>query len=467
MLILIEKVLYSIEENSMLKDGDKVIVGVSGGPDSMCLLHVLLRLRERFSLELIAAHVNHGLRGKDADEDEKYVEEFCGLNDVEFRCVKEDIHKISAERNVSDETAGREVRYEFFEKLKREKAADKIAIAHNLNDQAETVLMRIMRGTGLEGLAGIKPVRDGVYIRPLLGCSRSEIEEYCTRNGINPRIDKTNFESIYARNKIRLELIPYIEKNFNKDIINVLNRLAASSKVDSEYLEQETEKKYKKYCKNEESKVIITKEAFLEHEAVSTRLIRMAFSLVLGNLRNFERLHIYQVIDLQRNGTGKKLMLPNGVTAFNNYGDISIYLNGDAEEPASGKTGVYKLLRGVNSIKELGLRVTVEEYPAEAACSEKNEFVKYFDSSKAEGDITLRFRKPGDKFNPLGMAGSKKLKDIFIDMKVPQDKRDRTPLICFGGKIAWVVGFKASNWSKADKSTKNIIMIRVESEEQQ
>jgi len=465
-LILINKVIYAIEENEMLQDGDKVVVGVSGGPDSMCLLHVLLKLRDRFSLELIAAHVNHGLRGKDADDDAKYVEEFCRTNDVEFRCIKEDIHKISSERNVSDETAGREIRYEFFEMLKTENDADKIAIAHNLNDQAETVMMRIMRGTGLEGLVGMKPVRDGVYIRPLLTCARAEIEDYCTRNGINPRIDKTNFESIYARNKIRLELIPYIEKNFNKDIINVLNRLSQGAKVDSEYLERETEKNYKKYCKNKETKVIIAKEAFLEHEAVSTRLIRMAFSQVLGNLKNFERMHIYQVIELQRNGTGKKLMLPNGVTAFNNYGDISIYIQGEKDEAANNNGDVLKLRMGVNELKKLGLRVTLEQHSSEEDCRSKDEFIKCFDSSKVNGDITLRFRKPGDKFNSLGMAGSKKLKDIFIDMKVPQDKRDKTPLICFGDHIAWIVGYKTSDGSKIDKATKTIIKIRVEREEQ-
>jgi tRNA(Ile)-lysidine synthase len=465
-LILINKVIDFIEENEMLQDGDKVVVGVSGGPDSICLLHVLLKLRDRFSLGLIAAHVNHGLRGKDADADAKYVEDFCRTNDVEFRCIKEDIHKISAERNVSDETAGREIRYEFFERLKRENQADKIAIAHNLNDQAETVMMRIMRGTGLEGLVGIKPIRDGVYIRPLLTCARAEIEGYCSRNGISPRIDKTNFESIYARNKIRLELIPYIEKNFNKDIINVLNRLSQGAKVDSEYLEQETEKKYKKYCKNLETKVIIAKEAFLEHEAVSTRLIRMAFSQVLGNLRNFDRIHIYQVIQLQRNGTGKKLMLPNGVAVFNNYGDISIYIHGVQDEAARNIEDVFKLRMGVNELKNLGLRVTIEQISDEEDCRSKNEFIKCFDSSKVNGDITLRFRKPGDKFNPLGMDGSKKLKDIFIDMKVPQDKRDKTPLICFGGNIAWIVGYKTSDGSKTDKLTKNIIKIRVEREEQ-
>jgi tRNA(Ile)-lysidine synthase len=464
--VLIDKVIRNIEENGMLNHGDKVVAGVSGGPDSMCLLHLLMRLRETYSLRLVAAHVNHGLRGKEADEDAEYVERFCEANGVEFRGIKEDIHRISEERGVSDETAGREVRYEFFEKVKDETAADKIAIAHNLNDQAETVLMRIMRGTGLEGLAGIKPVRDGVYIRPILNCSRAEIEDYCERNGLNPRIDKTNYESIYSRNKIRLELIPYIEEHFNKDIINVLNRLAQSARVDSEYLESEIEKKYEKYCKYKESKVIITKEAFGEHEAVLTRLIRMSFARILGSLKNFDRMHIYQVIELQKSGTGKKLLLPNGVAAFNNYGEVSIFLKDVEEKAVAPRADEFILREGVNSIKDLGIRVTVKVQPAGECIPDSGGFARCFDYSKAAGEISLRFRRAGDRFNPLGMEGSKKLKDVFIDMKVPQDKRDRTPLICFGGRIAWIVGYKTSNWSKTDKSTKNIIFIRVEREEQ-
>jgi tRNA(Ile)-lysidine synthase len=464
-VFLLEKVINTIKENNMLDSGDKVIVGVSGGPDSICLLHILMGLRERFSLELIAAHVNHGLRGEDSDNDQKYVEEFCRKNQIKFSFIKEDVHKISVERNISCESAGRDVRYEFFKKLKEENSSDKIAIAHNSNDQAETVLMRIMRGTGLEGLSGIKPVREGIYIRPLLYCTRTEIEEYCKKNNLNPRIDKTNFENIYARNKVRLELIPYIEKNFNKHIVNVLNRLAENARVDSEYLEQESEKKYKKYCANKEDKVIITKEAFQEHQAIITRIIRKAFTDLTGGLNNFEKIHVIQVVDLQKNGTGKQTMLPNDVGAYNNYGDIHIYINVKNEIKELGKTSEYKLQMGENTLRELGIKVFIKQIPKAQAFTDVSENVKYFDSDKISKDIILRFRRNGDKFNPLGMSGNKKLKDIFIDMKIPKEERDKIPLICFDDKIAWISGYKVSNSFKIDGSTQKIIQIKLEREE--
>jgi len=464
-LILIEKVLDTIEKYRMLSKGDKVIVGVSGGPDSMCLLHVLLGIRDSIGLEIVAAHVNHSLRGEDADQDEEYVEEFCRSNKIQFKAIKADVHKISMERGVSEETAGRDIRYEFFEKLKREYHADKIAIAHNLNDQAETVLMRIMRGTGLEGLAGIKPVRDNIYVRPLLFCSRAEIEEYCSLYKLNPRIDKTNFESIYVRNKIRLELIPYMERNFNKDIINVLNRLALNSKVDSEYLEQEAENKYKMYCTYKDYKVIISKEAFHEHEAIITRLIRKAFEKVCGDLKNFERLHIYQVMDLQKNGTGKHVVFPNNAVAYNNYGDISIYIRDQGSKTEESSPAIYELHMGENSLKDLKLKVTLEKLPVSDLGQDEGLYTKYFDGGKTSGKIILRFRKPGDKFKPLGMAGTKKLKDIFINLKVTQEERDKTPLICFGDEIAWIVGSRISNSFKIDKNTKEVLKIKIESEE--
>jgi len=464
-LILIDKVMNTIEKYQMLAKGDKVIAGVSGGPDSMCLLHVLLGIRESLAIDIVAAHVNHSLRGEDADKDADYVEEFCRSNNIKFEFIKVDVHKISIERGTSEETAGRDIRYEFFERLRREYKADKIAIAHNLNDQAETVLMRIIRGTGLEGLAGIKPVRDSIYIRPLLFCSRAEIEEYCSLYKLNPRIDKTNFESIYVRNKIRLELIPYIERNFNKDIINVLNRLAQNSKVDSEYLEQEAENKYKMYCTYKDYKVIISKEAFHEHEAIITRVIRKAFDRVCGDLRNFERLHIYQVIDLQKNGTGKQAVFPNNAAAYNNYGEISIYLRSlgskEEESPPEG----YRLQMGENLLKALKLKVTLEKHPVKDMLNDDSLNIKYFDYGKVSGSIILRFRKSGDRFKPLGMTGTKKLKDIFIDLKVPQEERDKTPLICFGDEIAWMVGYKMSNSFKIDKNTKEALKIKIESEE--
>ena len=199
----------------MFNDGDKVIVAVSGVPDSICLLHILNSLKRQLNIELCVAHINHCLRGDESDKDEIYVKNFCESLNIEFRSKSVDINKIIETQNISCESAGRNARYDFFNSLREELNAQKIAIAHNANDQAETVLMRIMRGTGLEGLVGIKPIRDNIFVRPLINSTRQEIEEYCFTENINPRIDKTNLETIYSRNKVRLELIPYIQKNFN------------------------------------------------------------------------------------------------------------------------------------------------------------------------------------------------------------------------------------------------------------
>ncbi|MEW8956858.1 tRNA lysidine(34) synthetase TilS, partial [Clostridium sp.] len=221
---MIVKVRDFVKENNMISKNDKVLVALSGGPDSICLIHILNELKDELGIEILAAHLNHCLRGEDANKDEEYVREFCKSLNIQCYVKRVDINRYAKERALSSEMAGREARYEFFNDLKEEFNINKIAVAHNLNDQAETVLMRLMRGTGIEGLIGIRPVRDNIYIRPILSLNRHEIEAYCEDNKLLPRIDKTNLETIYSRNKVRLELIPYIEKNFNEDIINTLNR---------------------------------------------------------------------------------------------------------------------------------------------------------------------------------------------------------------------------------------------------
>ena len=230
---MIEDVLNTIKIYNMFNKGDKVIIAVSGGPDSISLLYLLHSLKDKLHISLAVAHVNHSLRGAESDKDEAYVKEFCNKFSIDCFVRKADILKREEEKGISCETAGREVRYEFFSELLKEIKADKIALAHNANDQAETVLMRIMRGTGMEGLVGIKPIRDKIFIRPLINIKREEIEKYCLENHLQPRIDKSNMEKIYNRNKIRLELIPYMQQNFNMDIITTINRLSCTINIDN------------------------------------------------------------------------------------------------------------------------------------------------------------------------------------------------------------------------------------------
>jgi tRNA(Ile)-lysidine synthase len=222
--------------------------------------------------------------------------------------------------------------------------------------------------------------------------------------------------------------------------------------------------KYRKYCKNNKGEVIIYKDAFNEDEAILTRIIRNAFNELKGDLRNFERVHVYDIINIQRHSTGKIVMLPNNIEALNNYGDIHVYVR---KNKKVGNKEEYNLIVDCeNSINKIGLSISLKLIKNNIHKDlEKNNLIKYFDYDKMNGDIKLRYRRNGDKFTPLGMRGSKKLKDLFIDLKIPQNERESIPLICFGEEIAWVVGYRISNKFKIDEHTQNILQIKIEREE--
>nr|WP_306301464.1 tRNA lysidine(34) synthetase TilS [Clostridium arbusti] len=465
MLLLLDKVLQTIKENSMFCTNDKVIVAVSGGPDSMCLLHALNSIKNKLEINLVVAHVNHCLRGKESDEDEEYVKRICSKLNVDFYNIRVDINKISKEKGISSEMAGRTARYEFFENVRKKIGAQKIAIAHNANDQAETIIMRIMRGTGVSGLIGIKPIRDGIFVRPLIKINREEIEYYCEKNNINPRIDKTNLENIYSRNKVRLELIPYIKENFNKDIVMTLNRLSDTVNIDNDYLEYVSEEKYKLFCEEKDEKVILYKNGFLQHKAVVSRMIRKAISYLTGSTYNFEKKHILDIINIQTHNTGTTLNLPNNINVYNNYGNIIIYFNNE-EDTKDNKE--YELFIGKdNVISKKSIKVTMRiiAHENENINFRENNFIKYFDYDKIKDKIILRYRRNGDRFTTIGMSRSKKLKDMFINMKIEKNIRNKIPLICFDNEISWIVGYRVSDKFKVVENTKEILEIKFEGEE--
>ncbi|WP_072990184.1 tRNA lysidine(34) synthetase TilS [Clostridium cavendishii] len=460
-----DKVLKYIIENSMVKQGDKVLVALSGGPDSVCLLHILNSLKNELDICIYAAHINHCLRGEEADKDEGYAKELCRKLDIKFYSKAIDINNIANEKGISTELAGREERYKFFNELKDELKLNKIAIAHNLNDQAETIIMRAIRGTGLEGLIGIRPVRENLYIRPILCLSRKEIEFYCGKEDLRPRIDKTNYEDIYARNKIRLKAIPFIEENFNKDIVNTLNRLAYMCNVDNEFIESMVLESYNKYCLEYNKSLIIKKDAFKEKEALLTRVLRKALMNFSGVCNNFEMKHIYDIISFQKGSTGKSINLPNDVKAINSYGDIKLEKNKPNRLKFEDKSITMKINDIISETLDFGLgnakySICFEKIKFEKHINFKdNELIKYFDYDKIKNVIIIRKRLDGDKIVPIGMTGTKKIKDIFINLKIPKDKRDEIPIVTFDNKIAWIVGIKVSDEFKINKDTKNLLKI--------
>lgn len=313
--MLEEKVYDIIRKYDLIKNGDNIVIGVSGGPDSMALLNVLINLNKskKVDCNIVVAHINHGIR-KEAEEETKYVEEFCKANNIECYIKREKVEDIAKKEKIGTEEAGRKLRYDFFEEVFDKVNADKIATAHNANDNAETVLMNIMRGSGTSGIKGIEIKRDNKFIRPLLEITRQEIELYCMEEKLNPKQDKTNKENIYTRNKIRNELIPYIEKEFNPNIIISLNRLSSIAKEEDDYLEEQVENKYKEIMLEDknENEIILNLKKFNEQEMViKNRLVRYTINKLLGSHKNIEKIHISDIIKLCKNNIGNKFLIPN------------------------------------------------------------------------------------------------------------------------------------------------------------
>ena len=461
-----KKVMSYIKDNNLIKSGDKVLVALSGGPDSVCLLNILYNLKAELNIEIGAAHLNHLLRDKDAFEDEEYVKTLCKSLDIPCFVKRVDINKYSKDKKMSSEMAGRDARYNFFDDIVKDEGYTKIATAHNANDQAETILFRLMRGSGIEGLCGIKVRRDKI-ISPILCLSRKEVEEYIEINNLKPRIDKTNFEKIYNRNKIRLDIIPYIKENFNEDIIQTLNRMSVLLQKDNEFIENSARSFYEKHCIEQSDYFIIKKEMFDNKEAVVTRVIRYALTNFSKTHYDFEMKHIYEICNLAKNNSGKAIDLPNKIYAENIYGDIYI------KERININNIDVKQEIVVNKNEINGKKIFFNDENIEFSVLKndsnldlnQNNFIKYFDFDKINDSISLRKRKNGDKIIPLGMKGSKKIKDLFIDMKVPKEERDCIPLLCFDENISWIVGIRVSEEYKITNKTKNILRVIVERKE--
>lgn len=459
-----KRFLKFIKEKNIIKSGDKILVGLSGGPDSVCMLSLLCSIREEEEIEVAAAHINHMLRGEEADKDEEYSKRLCESLGVRFFSKRIDINKYVLETGKSSELAGREARYDFFNEIINKINFNKIATAHNANDQAETILMRIMRGTGLEGLGGIPVEREGKYIRPILFMKREEVEQYCKENNLTPHIDATNLERIYSRNKVRLDILPYMKNNFNPNIVETINRMALLLQDDNEFIEGEVSKAYKDNCFEKENGIVISKNLFNIHSAIVTRVIRKALFTINKSNYDMEMKNIEDIIELSNLGTNKRVDLPKDIYAENVYGDIIIRKKEYIKNKLSNELILNKkdILHNEVIFDEYILNFDVVNN--KDIKQENNEFIKKFDYDKIN-NVTIRYRKDGDRITPLGMKGSKKLKDIFIDMKIPKEKRDEIPLIQFNDDISWIVGIKMSDKFKITKETKHILKVSVKRKE--
>ena len=308
-----EKVLETIKRYNLIEDGDNIVLAVSGGPDSISMLNILNDLKKKkiFNFNFCVAHVNHMIR-KEAKEDELFVKSYCEKNNISFYSKSIDVKKLANNNKIGTEEAGRYARYEFFDEVLRKTNSNKIAIAHNKNDKAETIIMNILRGSGISGLKGIEAKR-GKYIRPLIECERFEIENYCEVKNLKPRIDKTNFENIYTRNKIRNIVIPYVEKEFNPNIIETLNRLSEVVSDEENYIENVVLDTFEELLISEkEDEIVLDLKKFNEQEKViKSRIILYTITRLFGSSKEISKVHIDDVIKLCENNIGNKYLTPN------------------------------------------------------------------------------------------------------------------------------------------------------------
>lgn len=448
----------TIEKFHMLQKGDSIIVGLSGGADSSALLHFLCSLRQQYTLQLTAIHIHHGLRGKEADRDADFVKEICSKWNVACKIFYYDVKKEAACRKIGEEEAGRMIRYAEFQKAAKE-CNGKIAIAHTRNDQAETMIMRLARGTGLKGLAGIAPVY-GTIIRPLIECGREQIEEYCSNFKIDYCTDSTNEIDLYTRNKIRHFILPWLEKELNPNAVKNMANTAMLLLEEEQYLQELTQKEWNTLLiKKTEKELILDKEKLKKIPLVlQRRILKTAFAFIAKNSKEFYGFHIEAVMKLLQKQTGKKLSLPLGVYAEIEYKKLRFFL----DKKNITKEYVYNLALGETIfIKEIGKYVELSLNEEKKSVKESNICTKVFDYDKIKSDISLRTRKQGDFIFLKGISGSKKLKDYFIDAKIPREQRDCVPLICFGSHVLWIVGRRSSDACLVDNDTKNILYIQI------
>jgi len=434
----------------MLSPGDRVLAAVSGGPDSMAMLHFLSCFP---GIRLTALHINHRIRGREADKDSRLVKEYCKTLGVPLITRSFDVPLHAKRKKLSLEEAGRQVRYRIFEREAKRKKAKKIAVAHNADDNVETFVMRLMRGTGLKGLCGIPPVR-GKIIRPLIDVWKKEVLEYCAKNSVPFRVDKSNLSTKFTRNKIRHLVIPMLEKEDPLLKTKVVRYIRSFSK-DYALLNKRIEELGRKLLKRAGSGIgICRKKLFFLPEGLRGFMVREAIEKLHGNLLNIEEVHISNILTLQRG----YLHLPNGLFAAADSETILI----TKKKPGRPRTVSFKYSLRVPGYLEIGgsgTRISAELVKVPRRYKSAGRNTAYLDASKIKGRLTVRSMRAGDWFVPLGMNGRKKLHDFFIDLKVPPEERGRIPVVCDSEKILWVAGRRPDDRAKLDRTSKKALRL--------
>lgn len=448
---LIKKIKKNISENSIIDEKDRILVGLSGGPDSIFLLYIL---HNYFNNQLIITHINHKLRGVDSDLDEKFVRTISQKLKIPLYVIREDVKKLSNENKKSIEEVGREVRFSFFDKILKVENFNKIALGHNLDDNVETILINFIKGSGTKGLIGIPEKRDNI-IHPIINIKKEEILKFLEENKIEYRVDKTNFEIDFLRNKVRNYLLPIIEKEFNKNFKEKILSLSNILKVEDRFLDNLVENIKNDLIEFEDDFIKIDNKKFQKLDlSLKRRLIRKAIDYFNRDLREYPLEHIDKVISLENKKTGKEIELPFNLIAVKDKNKIIIEKKG-VEIP-----NFYIEIPDIGLYELAGMKI--ELTLVEKISKVKDIFTSFFDYDKIE--FPIKFRKPkfGEKFKPLGLKEEKKIQDFFVDNGIPKSVRWNLPILLDKkDDILWIVGVRISDDYKVTNLTKRVICIKI------
>lgn len=465
--VIERRVLQFIRENHLVSNQQKLVVAVSGGPDSVCLLRILVEFRKELAIELHVAHLNHQLRGAESDADARYVAGLAHHLGIPATIEKREVKTYQAQQHFSLEEAAREVRYIFLTQVARSIGADKVATGHTTDDHIETILMHLIRGSGSRGLRGLLPSSQWqssgeslTIIRPLLSVSRQETATYCYQHRLKPHTDTSNMSLSPLRNRIRLQLLPLLQ-SYNPQIVAALLRTARTVGDDLAFLETEGARIWGEIVQKRENTIILDRERFLGlPPSLKRHLLRMSLEELLGSLKDIERRHIEEIMGALTKPAGKIICLPGGLHFSVEYCRYLLSTDMAALSP-------FPILKSEFLVKVPG-ETSLAGWNVEATIInreqmvEKDGFTAYFDLAKTGDKLVIRPRQRVDRFQPLGMSQPKKLGEFMIDARIPRSWRERIPIVCSPQHILWVVGWRIDDRVKVTEDTKKVLCLRFE-----
>ena len=460
---MLEHVKKYIDKTAMISCGDKIIAACSGGTDSLAMTHMLADLREYYRFELRVAHINHMFR-PESEQEADFVCQWSKDKGLIYDYAIIDVPSYVRETGVSAQEAARILRYRYLDELACKWGNAKIAVAHHRDDQVETVLLNLLRGSGPAGLAGMKPI-NGSIIRPLLGIERRMIEEYCNIKNITPVQDKSNFSTKYLRNRIRLELLPFLEKDYNPSLRDAIYRMAQIIGDEHEYVETMALKAWNDIAKVTSKCISLDIKLLLK---LPTALQRKIFLLTIekkqGHLKGISFEHVERLAGVALNSSvGSVVELPNGLKFRKDYAELVLEDERDIFD-AGGNIGTNVLsVPGAIGYCHGSITATVSTELTHS----KDAKQAIFDYDKISLPLIVRGRRKGDSFKPPGMNGTKKVKDFYIDSKIPRYERDSIPLVCDGKEILWIAGYRQSRYASIDATTKRFLKLVMNTEEKQ